>query len=742
MKQSRAGLLALLTLLFALLLPLLAGAQDGGPQVEILSIDSSAFPQVTMSVRVRNTQGVALADLGADAFTITEAGAQVADLSVSGGDMLPLALGVVIDLGRYANYPALGEDQVRSALSYGVQGGLIRDGVDSVFVLGRIHDSGEKTLVLLETTSSSAAYLDWVATQNLRPTFGQAQAMIAVDEAIARLQESAEGQVPVILFMSPFIDGLTQADAETYAQQTAQTAADSGIAIYTLHTHLREELPRPLQILARVTGGQYLALASGLDQIEPFYTAMGAQRYLYTVNYTSSNFNSGEREVVLGVSTAEGPGAAVSSYAVQIDPPSVSINSPTAGQDLLIDPDGEEGSPSLVVQAQVSWTGLPRDLNSAELLLDGEVISSIAPQGDNLRFDVPVEGIEAGEHSLEVRIVDEFGLSASSAPVAASITYPAADGFIAGCLAEPMQASCLALFCVPPLLLLLIAGGGLAIFLAMRRGKQPKAPSQPVPAPMPGASAGMGMPPGTAEVPAAQRAAGGLNPALETVVAGVNDELLAAPPAQPGRAVDYLYRLQILQGDRAGELIEVRQETISMGRNPEKATHVFYPETRSSISGEHAALRVFRDRLYLTDMRSRNGTSINGVKLEGGQPHEVPDGAEIILGDLLVAGVRLRVELGSLAGSTPAPEASHYAATLVDAGGAHPEATMVEMDEPKAGRAGEATMIEIDEPPAPSGALSGDATMIDVQDEPQKPARKRARKASDKDDDDWMGGLG
>eukprot|EP00892_Ulva_mutabilis_P009914 jgi/Ulvmu1/7295/UM035_0084.1 len=63
-----------------------------------------------------------------------------------------------------------------------------------------------------------------------------------------------------------------------------------------------------------------------------------------------------------------------------------------------------------------------------------------------------------------------------------------------------------------------------------------------------------------------------------------------------------------------------------------------------SVSGRHAMIRVDDSRITLTDLRSTNGTFIDGQELEPMQAYEVVPGTQIIFGDEHLAMYEVRLE--------------------------------------------------------------------------------------------------
>jgi pSer/pThr/pTyr-binding forkhead associated (FHA) protein len=91
-----------------------------------------------------------------------------------------------------------------------------------------------------------------------------------------------------------------------------------------------------------------------------------------------------------------------------------------------------------------------------------------------------------------------------------------------------------------------------------------------------------------------------------------------------------------------GETISLTKPVTVMGRNPELADVVFYPDEPSSLSRVHATIQLDGKYFVITDSNSTNGTRVNGQLLRPSDPVQLRDGDEIVLGDLGKLGVKMR----------------------------------------------------------------------------------------------------
>ncbi len=78
-------------------------------------------------------------------------------------------------------------------------------------------------------------------------------------------------------------------------------------------------------------------------------------------------------------------------------------------------------------------------------------------------------------------------------------------------------------------------------------------------------------------------------------------------------------------------------EGIVIGRNPEESPYVI---NHADVSRKHARMRVMRDRVFIEDLGSTNGTSVNGQTIDDKGPVSVESGDQIIIGSVVM---KLRV---------------------------------------------------------------------------------------------------
>lgn len=73
-----------------------------------------------------------------------------------------------------------------------------------------------------------------------------------------------------------------------------------------------------------------------------------------------------------------------------------------------------------------------------------------------------------------------------------------------------------------------------------------------------------------------------------------------------------MWALRILTGPQAGQLIELKSGKNLIGRAPQCNIKLVSP----GVSKEHTEVAVFKDKIVITDLKSSNGTYLNGIRIQ------------------------------------------------------------------------------------------------------------------------------
>lgn len=116
-----------------------------------------------------------------------------------------------------------------------------------------------------------------------------------------------------------------------------------------------------------------------------------------------------------------------------------------------------------------------------------------------------------------------------------------------------------------------------------------------------------------------------------------------------------MWGIRILSGPQAGQIFPLSSGKHRIGRGPSCEIKI----NSNSVSKEHAAILVTGDKVIITDLNSRNGTYVNGVRI---QNQRVEVGDKIALYDVLLDIVKVpsafkgnQVIMPTASGAYPAP---------------------------------------------------------------------------------------
>lgn len=75
-----------------------------------------------------------------------------------------------------------------------------------------------------------------------------------------------------------------------------------------------------------------------------------------------------------------------------------------------------------------------------------------------------------------------------------------------------------------------------------------------------------------------------------------------------------MWALRILTGPQAGQTIDLKMGKNLIGRAPHCDVKLMNP----GVSKEHSEISIYQDKMLITDLRSSNGTYLNGVRIQNG----------------------------------------------------------------------------------------------------------------------------
>ena len=94
-----------------------------------------------------------------------------------------------------------------------------------------------------------------------------------------------------------------------------------------------------------------------------------------------------------------------------------------------------------------------------------------------------------------------------------------------------------------------------------------------------------------------------------------------------------MIKVFILNGPHQGKSFKLEGDTTCIGRSPDNDIQI----KDSSISRSHLKILRGNKRYFVEDLRTTNGTFINGKRLEPGKEFEVKEGLPILIGRGLIS---------------------------------------------------------------------------------------------------------
>ncbi len=621
-----AGIAILVCALFAVVSP--AASQTNIDLVEIVDIDTTAFPDVTIQARVVGPDRLPVEVLNADAVILAENGIEqpFTHVTVDAGAQVAL----VIDLGagsdshgvtgepRYLELAALAERYIEGMGSN-----------DSAMLV--VQD--EAGMGVVQTMTSSKDQLR-AALAALEPNYGTAtNGLAAVQLAIEELQAiTGSSKTQAVVFLTTGVQNAINpgyAAVETFAKEF-------GIPIYAVLSHATESTFGPrLEELAANTNGRYAFYVSDADPaVEDIFAGLELMRVQFKFTFRSTDGTNAERSIVI---RARGGGSGAPqdywSYAVSLADPVVVVDDPVSGAEIIRKAETWDQNPDSIrpssanVIAHLEWPdGYPRRIESAQFYVDGEAygppLMDTAP-GDNLLFGWDLRTYRTqGDNlaRLEIQVVDELGYIARSdemqVAVVVDIPAPPPEEVIEepACTMDDGLLVYLRCFIFEGagMIALVIALATLIIVMIIWRNRRQIAQT-------------------------AERATEAASEAVSRVT---------RPAGQPRAAAAYLTIIRGGSPALEGRKFSVPLGTITpIGRDRSQVVIALPDEENSVISRKHCEIRDADGVFRLRDFASKYGTYLNNVRLAELGSEVLHHGDEIALGPIERGGILFRFEL-------------------------------------------------------------------------------------------------
>ncbi len=360
-----------------------SSAQSGTLQVELIQVDSQAFPQVTAYVTVTDENGLPVTGLQAADFAALEDNLPVAagSLSVESAAVSGLQLVLAIDLSTPSDSLA----QVKAAASAFVAALRPEDKV----ALAAYYDEFRVIYNFTNNVTALQAAIDSLTPQGNWTTLYR-----TIFEGGKLLQPLPPGRKAVILLN----DKRNNIGAFPVQQALDQLRAAQA-PLYVLGLAYTDKIERAdLKELDLPASGKIVNILTNPDQIQPQLETIAAQlRQGYRLTFASQlQADNAEHNLNLTVTTPANSGQGQGRF--------TAISSGQVTVTLAGLSDGQTVGGIVTLTAQVT---APAPVTSVEYLLDGQPLQQVA--APPYLFEWDSAGVATGGHTLTARAVDAAG---------------------------------------------------------------------------------------------------------------------------------------------------------------------------------------------------------------------------------------------------------------------------------------------------------------------------------------------
>jgi VWFA-related protein len=380
-RRYSSKIVAVTLLALILILGLMAGAmaQDGGPVVTIIQVDSQAFPQMTAYIAVSDENGFPLTSLTEADLTILEEGLEtpVTLTAVESVHSLDLSLALVLDVSMpdaplaevkeaaLALLDALGpRDRVALLLLY-----------DEFEVLHDFTNNTEELQAIIETLEGRGNYTTLYE---------------VASEAAAITSKLSAGRKAVII-LTNHKDNISSLSAEA----AIEYARSVGVPLYPIGFghHFRAD---PFQDMVKLTGGQSFCLPRPEEMRDTVQELEKCLRQGYRVTFQSGlKADNAEHDFSISATYKDRTGQAGGRFVAL--PSQVTVSLPGLAEEQTV-----AGVVNLTVQATA-----PTPIASVEYRLDDQTLAEVNTPPYSFEWDSTT--LEPGTYRLTVYVVDQAG---------------------------------------------------------------------------------------------------------------------------------------------------------------------------------------------------------------------------------------------------------------------------------------------------------------------------------------------
>ncbi|GEM_PF-879862 len=614
-------------LLCTLVLPQPVFADSVIKTVDIVQVDSTKFPEVTLTVNLLDSARTPVTQLDSNSLILKEDDVQLPYTFVSSkrGVNVVLVMDINYAVGKTGSSGKAIMAEMRDAALAFVQTVQPADAVELVTVIGSEVD------VAQTFTNDSTLLTNKINEMKYENATNTSYALAGVCQAITNLDDAYPNPAPkIVILLTP---DLQQNTAGCLTTDVPTKARKGEIWVHTIM--MGNEDPIGLDTMSESTGGNFIRYTSTSD-VNTLYAQIDLLRQQYQLTYRTKSASTSERTVSLSVSpeTSSSPNDNMT-FTVKPSPQAPAISGIVANEGSPIirtapesDSSTDDATPTQVpVKASVSFPdGYERNLTGAQIEVDGVPLGDMIISDDgSLSFTWDIRGyFTAGENTARIKIIvqDELGLENSAeTDIPIEVNIPGASNqfclevqnwkVVGEYLYEPcvkynitadkatnigitLGASVLGIIALIVIIILLISNRKAVVKASKKMGA-----------------------------------------GVSTIASRMTQRIGAgAGPKQP-RA-----QLEVLAGGQVGKKYDLYGKT-TIGRDPEKSQMTL---DNPLVSRAHCTFHLDMNagRWTLEDLESANGTYLNSLLLPPHQPRELKNGDTLDLAPIPKGGIRFR----------------------------------------------------------------------------------------------------
>jgi len=420
----------------------------------------------------------------------------------------------------------------------------------------------------------AASSKEWISGLNAyQPNFRALQPnLIGLESAIQMLAERVVslGMDKMLLFITTPPTPEQIEAVKVLAAQASESHVIVNVWMVSDPHYLTNEQGNVLMDMAAMTGGEFFHY-TGVEAIpnpQDYLSSLGS---FFTAKYESRLTQSGTYPLRVEVTFDDLQLSGESQpFTIDIQPPNPIFISPQTEVTYQVQSE-KRGAAVLLKPENITWQimiafpdGYPREIVTSRLYIDGNIVDvNAVPPFDTFTWEIPSQ-FEAGEHTIQVEVVDTLGLSARTNLTPLRVNYH-----------QPERISGTSIQRIIFILIGFLLGGSLFLFIIwLARRFEPQRSIKQV-----------------------------KDTVFRRDAVSHSTNTLSAPHPKPTLAT-----LMPLDDETEAQAIPLRHRTTTLGSNPDRVQALIIGEEVQAI---HALIQIKEKKFWIQDLNSHSYTWVN-----------------------------------------------------------------------------------------------------------------------------------